>query len=131
MKIRFVELEEALHIHRHQIMAYGGSVELRDLGLLESALAMPPAGLGEEYFHKGIFEMAAAYAFYQTKNHPFVDGNKRVAASCADYFLHLNGQDLDADPDAFASLILGLADGSVDKAKAAKLFLAHCKRSRR
>jgi death-on-curing protein len=74
----FLTLDEILLIHENQLKLYGGDSGLRDLGLLQSALSMPSAGYGDEYFHKDLYEMAAAYLFHIVKNHPFVDGNKRV-----------------------------------------------------
>jgi death on curing protein len=125
MNVVFLSLDQVLRIHCHQIEAYGGSGAIRDLGLLESALETPASGLGEDYFHKGIHEMAAAYLFHITQNHPFVDGNKRVGAACCGYFLYLNGFELDADPDAFADLVLAVAAGKADKKKAAGFLKKH------
>lgn len=70
-----------MEIYCNQIDLYGGAHGIRDLGLLQSALAMPSAGFGGEFFHIDIFEMAAAYAFHIAQNHPFLDGNKRTASS--------------------------------------------------
>src|SRR5207245_5063328 len=90
MAIVFLDLAEVTEIHRDQIERYGGAHGVRDQGLLESALAMPQAGMAGEYFHTDLFEMAAAYLFHLAKNHPFIDGNKRVAAMAAFVFLAMN-----------------------------------------
>ena len=74
----FLTEEQILHLHQLAIEKHGGSLGLRDSGLLKSALAMPESGFGGNYFHATIFEMAAAYLFHLVKNHPFVDGNKRI-----------------------------------------------------
>jgi death on curing protein len=111
----FLELSDALRLHQHQTSTYGGSDGIRDLGALESALAMPKAGFGDEYFHKGLAAMAAAYLFHLCQNHPFVDGNKRVAAASAFSFLHMNGQLLRAPSEAFRDLVLATASGQADK----------------
>ncbi len=63
--------------------------------------------------------MAAAYLFHLIKNHPFVDGNKRVALISTIVFLGFNDLTLTAEPDALTSLVLGVADGSVSKAEVA------------
>jgi len=63
----FLSLGEVLEIHRDQIERYGGSPGIRDLGLLQSALAMPAAGFGGRYLHTDLFEMAAAYLFHITR----------------------------------------------------------------
>lgn len=70
---RFLDLADVLEIHETRIKLYGGSLGLRDLGLLQSALAQPEAGFGGELFHKDLFEMAAAYLFHISRNHAFVD----------------------------------------------------------
>ena len=70
MTPEFLSLAEALEIHRDQIERYGGNTGIRDLGLLQSALAMPAAGFGERYLHTDLFEMAAAYLFHIVQNHP-------------------------------------------------------------
>src|SRR5205085_11954571 len=102
----------------------------RDEGLLESALAVPSAGFGGQYLHADLFEMAAAYLFHLAQNHPFFDGNKRVALVAAALFLRLNGWDLTADNDAAHDLTLSVASGGTDKATAAAFFRAHTRRLR-
>jgi death on curing protein len=99
----FLTLDEVLGIHADQVRRYGGSPGLRDLGLLQSALAMPETTFEGELLHGTVFEMAAAYLFHVARNHPLVDGNKRTALMCALVFLGLNGQRLDADPGTSSS----------------------------
>jgi death on curing protein len=101
---------------------------VRDAGLLESAVAMPGAGFGGQYLHRDVPEMAAAYQFHLAQNHPFFDGNKRVAAIAAAVFLRLNGWELTADPDDFYRVTLAVADGSADKSAAAAFFRANTRR---
>ncbi len=81
MKVSFLTLEDALALHASRIARYGGSLGLRDLGLLESALAVPSATFGGQFLHGSLSEMAAAYLFHLVKNHPFVDGNKSARGS--------------------------------------------------
>ncbi|MEA3364510.1 MAG: type II toxin-antitoxin system death-on-curing family toxin, partial [Candidatus Hydrogenedentes bacterium] len=106
--VRFLTVEEVLYFHRAQIDLFGGSMGVRDPGLLESALAQPSASFGEEYVHKGLFEMAAAYLFHIVRNHPFVDGNKRVGIESAIAFLALNGVETDAPDDELESIVLAV-----------------------
>ncbi|MFK7788696.1 MAG: type II toxin-antitoxin system death-on-curing family toxin [Phycisphaeraceae bacterium] len=84
--IRFVEIEEALRIHNRQVDRFGGDDGIRDRGLLESALATPRASFGGAFVHEDVIAMAGAYLFHLCKNHPFVDGNKRVALAVMLYF---------------------------------------------
>jgi len=88
----FLSLEEVLEIHRQQIDRYGGASGVRDLSLLESAIAQPQASFSNEFLHASIPAMAAAYLFHICRNHPFVDGNKRVAASAAITFLTIGNR---------------------------------------
>jgi death-on-curing protein len=80
---------------------------------------MPSATYGGQFMHTDICEMAAAYLFHLVKNHPFVDGNKRVGAVAAFVFLALNGFDFDAPEDDFAEMVLSIACGIFDKADVA------------
>jgi death-on-curing protein len=119
----FLELDEILAIHRDQIARYGGTGGVRDMGLLQSALAMPQAGSGGQYFHADMFEMAAAYLFHIANNHPFVDGNKRVATVAALVFLGMNGLTMEAKSSrALEEMVLAVASGKASKAAAAHFF---------
>ena len=122
----FLALDEVLALHADLIRRYGGSTGLRDLALLQSALAMPEASYGGERLHGSLFEMAAAYLFHLARNHPFVDGNKRTALMCALIFLGLNGQRLAADSDSLYALVDGVAAGTVGKAEVAVFLRQHC-----
>ena len=118
----FLTLAEVLAIHQDQVSRYGGSRQIRDIGLLESALAMPKAGFGGEYVHRDICEMAAAYLFHIVKNHPFIDGNKRTGAMAAYVFLVLNGIILNIKEQSFEDLVWKVSKGQADKLTIAKFF---------
>lgn len=120
--MKFLTLTEVLEIHRDQISRYGGTTGIRDIELLKSALGMPAATYGGEFLHTDVFEMAAAYLFRLVKNHPFLDGNKRVGAVAALVFLLLNGHDCDAPEDDFAEMVLSVARGEIDKAEVAVII---------
>jgi death-on-curing protein len=87
----FLSVVEVLFLHEEQLARYGGGTGIRDIGLLESAVAQPQATFGSEYLHADLFQMAAAYAFHIAQNQPFVDGNKRTGLVAALVFLDLNG----------------------------------------
>jgi death-on-curing protein len=125
MNPTFLGLDEVLEIHRDQIERHGGSLGVRDLGLLESALAMPRAGSRGTYFHADVHEMGAAYLFHIVKNHPFVDGNKRAGAMAAYVFLRLNGLELTATNPDLVDLVLGVAENRFDKADVAAFIREH------
>lgn len=86
-------LHEVLAIHAEAIKVYGGSNGVRDLGAIEAALFRPQSG-----YYVDIIEEAAALMESLLINHPFVDGNKRVAFAICHVFLDINGYRLDADP---------------------------------
>ena len=96
-------VEEVLVVHDLVIATFGGSLGLRDRGTLESALARPQAG-----YYQDLIQEAAALWESLSQNHPFVDGNKRVAVTVAVAFLRFNGYRVEFDDlDAF-SFIIGL-----------------------
>ena len=103
--VQFLSLDEVLAIHQRVIEAFGGPSDVRDLGLLESALYRPQSG-----YYEDLISMAAALFESLLMNHPFVDGNKRVAFFATDVFLRLNGWRLDVDADQATSLLTGLLE---------------------
>ena len=128
MTPRFLTLEEVTEIHADQIAQYGGSLGIRDAGLLHSAIAMPESGFGEHYLHTDLFEMAAAYLFHLAQNHPFIDGNKRVGAASALVFLELNRAAVKVTNDALAETVLAVAQGKMGKAGVAEFLRKHAKK---
>lgn len=118
----FLQVSDLLRLHADQIHRYSGEPGVRDLGLLESAIAQPQASFSGQFFHDDIFEMAAAYLFHIANNHPFVDGNKRAGAVAALVFLDLNGWGVEAAPGEIYELTLALATGQAGKAEAAEFF---------
>jgi len=121
----FLDLEEVLEIHHDQIKRYGGTEGVRDLGLLQSALAMPQAGSSTEYYHTDLFEMAAAYLFHIVKNHPFIDGNKRTGITAALVFLEINGVEVRATNEALLGAVRAVAEGTLRKGGIAEFFRKH------
>lgn len=113
--IVFVTLEETLAAHAAQIAVFGGADGLRDLALLESALAQPQASFGGEYLHTDLHAMAAAYLFHLVSNHPFVDGNKRTGFVVAISFLRLNAISIDVPLPELYDLTLAVAAGQLSK----------------
>jgi death on curing protein len=118
----FLTLDEVLEMHEQQIEFYGGAHGLRDPGALESAVATPQATFGGEYLHPTVPDMAAAYLFHLTQNHPFIDGNKRVGANAAITFLIMNEVEPTFGEEALVELVLGVAQGVISKTAIAKFF---------
>ena len=125
MNPQFLPLSKILELHERQIRLYGGEASIRDMNLLESALAMPMSGIGDNYFHSFPFEMAAAYLFHIVQNHPFVDGNKRTGAVAALVFLALNDIEVDMPEDVFERFVRAVAKGEIQKPEIAKFLEEH------
>ena len=125
MAPEFLRVDDVLQIHQDQIERYGGSPDLRDPGLLTSAVESPRATFDETYLHVDLFEMAAAYLFHIVQNHPFVDGNKRTGTAAALVFLDLNGIEMAIDDDTLADLVLAVAQGHVAKPEVAAFLRKH------
>ncbi len=122
---KFITIKQILAIHEKQIARFGGMSGIRDMGLLESALAMPQATFFGQYLHKDIDEMAAAYLFHLVNNHPFLDGNKRTGAVAALIFLKVNGYPYKCYRPRMESMVLAVAQGVMDKAQIAEFFRKH------
>ena len=115
MFLEFLTFDEALALHADQNLRYGGEGGILHLNLLGSAFATPKATFDGAYLHPTIFEMAAAYLFHTSQNHPFVDGNKRTALAACLAFLWMNDFEIIADLDEMTDLVLGVARGEVTK----------------
>ena len=110
-------VEAVKAIHREVLEVHGGSPGLRDQALLESAVAAPQATMMGQPVFSNPLEVAAAYLFYLCRNHPFIDGNKRVALATCLVFLSENGllPDESLDPDAWEAFVLDVAASQLDR----------------
>ena len=118
----FLTLAEIVEIHHNQIELYGGEYGVRDIHLLESAIAQPEASFAGEWLHPDIFEMASAYAFHICMNHPFVDGNKRAALVAALAFLGMNDFMLSDPKEKLRSAMLEMAASRMSKKEFAEVL---------
>ena len=109
----FPRKDEVLEIHRKLIEQFGGLPGIRDEGLLDSALMS--AANRQHYEGVDIQTCAATYAFHLTRNHPFVDRNKRVGAAVAEIFVRLNGAFLSASNDEIVALFFDIAAGNLSR----------------
>ena len=114
MRVVWIDAAVVHAIHEEQIAEHGGSAGLRDPGLLESALARPQnlASYGEP----DVAACAAAYGYGLSRNHPFIDGNKRTAFVAVELFLFLNGTVLEAADADCVLTMLRVAEGSMSEA---------------
>lgn len=116
----WVAADLAMAAHAEQIAEHGGGEGVRDPGALESALARP-RNL-DDYGEPDIADLAAAYAFGIARNHPFVDGNKRIAAVVSETFLILNGGELRATDAELVVAFQALAAGDLGEEEMADWF---------
>lgn len=111
-------VEIVREIHAQAIGRFGGSEGVRELALLESAVAAPQASFSGSSPYQDIAEVAAAYLFYLCKNHPFIDGNKRAALGACIVFLRLNGIEPKPDGPEWEELTLAVAASEIDRDQA-------------
>jgi death on curing protein len=117
-ELRWLDATIVLDVHAEQLALFGGADGVRDLGLLDSALARPLNKFS--YGETDLAVLAAAYAFGLARNHPFVDGNKRSAFAAVIVFLGLNGIDFDVPPEQATAMFLALAAGEVSEESLAR-----------
>lgn len=110
---RFLSADIARAVHDRQLAEHGGLAGVKDLGLLESAIARPLNKLA--YGEDDPCALAAAYAYGIARNHPFADGNKRTAWVMARLFLRLNAIEIAFDKADAIRIMLSLAAGEVDE----------------
>jgi death on curing protein len=123
-------LSDAIVVVQEQLLsAFGGASGIRDAGLLESALARPENRFAYKRTAVTLFDLAAAYAFGLARNHPFLDGNKRIAFATAVMFLELNGYRFEAGEAEAVIRTLALAAGELSENEYAQWLKANSKRT--
>ncbi|MDT5120645.1 MAG: death on curing protein [Acidobacteriota bacterium] len=123
--MRYLTLKEVLDLHRRVIEQSGGLSGIRDLGMLESALAQPLMTFGGEELYPTIVEKASALGFSLIKNHPFIDGNKRIGHAAMETFLVLNSYEISASVDEQEQVILKVASGESGRDEFTEWLRAH------
>jgi death on curing protein len=118
---RYLTVEQALRIAR---AAVGGPIEVRDVGLLESAIHRPRASVLGQDAYPDLVTKAGALLHSLAGNHPLVDGNKRLAWLATWVFIAKNGTVLDPDDDAAYDLVVNVAAGAIDDVDAIAAVLA-------
>jgi len=126
--IKFLTLSEVLLILEDQIRNYGGIYGVRDTNLLSSAIYMPESTFGGKYLHETIPAMAAAYAFHICQNHPFIDGNKRVALASSLVFLDINEYEFICKNEILYNEIMDIAKGKIGKEELIIFYEKHSRK---
>ncbi|AGL02544.1 death-on-curing family protein [Desulfoscipio gibsoniae DSM 7213] len=111
----FLSKKLILLFHEQLIQIYGGSYGVRDEKLLDSALWQPKTTFDGKYLHDNLMKMATAYGYHICNNHPFIDGNKRIALVAMDVFLQRNGCEITAGEKETFQMMMDLASGRLSK----------------
>jgi len=123
--VNYLTAAQVLFIHARLIAETGGATGLRDLGLLEAAVARPQATFDGADLYPDRWAKAAALMASLVQSHPFVDGNKRVGVTAAGIFLQRNGLRLTATNDEVEALALAVAQGAMTTEQIAIWFVQH------
>lgn len=125
MKVKYLTVKDVLLLHNMAIDASGGSHGLRDLGLLESAIARPQSSFGGKDLYPTIFLKAGALIHSLLRNHAFVDGNKRSSMFSAMTFLELNGYKFEAGQKEVVNYALKIENDKLSVEEIAKWLKEH------
>jgi death-on-curing protein len=125
--VKYLTVEQVLFIHSRIVAETGGSNSVRDLGMLESAVARPRAAFEGKEMYAGVFNKAAALMGSLINNHPFADGNKRTGITAAALFLLRNGWQIDSSPAALEKITLRVAINKIRVVDLAKWLRANSK----
>jgi death-on-curing protein len=123
--IRYLSVDQVLELQAETIREHGGLAGVRDLGLVESAVAQPSMTFGGVELYPTLIDKAAALGFSLIANHAFIDGNKRVGLAAMDVFLRVNGQAVRAPLEEFEETILSVASGTMDRSAFTAWLLEH------
>lgn len=123
--MRYLILNEIILLHRCIIKQSGGSYGIRDIKVLESAISQPRMSFEGNDLYPTIVEKASILAYSLIKNHPFVDGNKRIGHAAMETFLVLNDYEIDAPIDEQERIIFCIASGTIEKKKFKEWVQSH------
>ncbi|MDD4570824.1 MAG: type II toxin-antitoxin system death-on-curing family toxin [Tepidanaerobacteraceae bacterium] len=113
--VTFISKELILYFHDRLVQDYGGAYGIRDEKLLDSAPEQPKTTYEGRYLHDTLMKMAAAYGYHLCNNHPFIDGNKRIALIAMDIFLQINGFEIVAPEKETYKIMIRLSSGELSK----------------
>jgi death on curing protein len=125
----YLSIEQIEELHEFQVERFGGASGLRDRGALEAAAARPAMTFGGEDLYPDIPAKAAALMHSLVMNHPYLDGNKRIAVNVAEFFFELNGYRLEASDEELEEITLAVARDEMDSEPLAIWFRQRTSRS--
>ena len=123
--MKLLTLEQVLILHKQIIEQSGGSIGIRDKGILESALAQPYMSYGGQELYPTLIEKVAALGFSLIKNHSFVDGNKRIGHAAIEVTLLMNDYEIQADVNTQEAIILAVAASEISRESFLEWLLNH------
>lgn len=126
--MNYLNINQVLAIHSEVIEQAGGSRGVRDIGLVDSAVARPQATFGGKDLYPNIFSKAACLGHSLIRNHPFVDGNKRTGYMSMRLFLNINGYDIKAPEDEKYKFVIEIAEKEKDERSIAEWLKKHSQR---
>ncbi|NOQ63347.1 MAG: type II toxin-antitoxin system death-on-curing family toxin [Methyloprofundus sp.] len=113
--MRLLTIEQVVLLHQRLLQQSGGGQGIRDMGILESAIAQPNMSYESELLYPTLIDKVAALGFSLINNHPFIDGNKRIGHAAIEVTLLMNGFEITVNVDEQESIILSIASGKMDR----------------
>jgi len=129
--MRYLSTNQVLVLYNEIVEETGGSKGLRDIGMLESAVARPRATFGGKDLYSDVFSKAAALGYSIIRNHAFVDGNKRIGYMAMEIFLRTNGYGLKATLDQKYTFVMEIAQKAKDEKVITQWLKSHSKRMKK
>lgn len=129
--MNYLNINQVLAIHNEVIEQIGGSKGVRDIGLLDSAVARPQATFGGKDLYPDIFSKATALGHSLIRNHPFIDGNKRTGYMAMRLSLNLNGYDIKASLEGRYKFVMEIVKKTKDEQSIAKWLKEHSQKIRK
>ena len=121
-----LDMDQVILLHQSLINELGGSHGIRDVGLLDSAICMPYMTFDGIELYPSIEQKAAQLCYGLVKNHPFIDGNKRIGANCMEILLYLNNIELEYNSEEeISDCILAVAEGNMDAFELTQWIISH------
>lgn len=125
MTVKYISLDEVIWLHERVIARSGGGAGIRDRGSLDACLNQPRMTFGGQDLYPSLPDKAAALAFSLVRNHPFVDGNKRIGFASLEVFLKRNGHELEIEVDDGEVTFLALAAGELSREQLVEWITQH------
>ena len=129
--IRYLLIEQVIQIHDSLIDKFGGLKGLRDRSLLESSIANPTTSVFGQEMYPSVFDKASCYLFSISRNHPFLDGNKRTASMSSIIFLRSNGNVVEYEENEFLEFVILVAEGKKSREQVSSYLRTICQDQRK